>query len=62
MYKYCNLFIIYLFATQSRVLTTLGKKGLENIEETGEIVTRIFSFSNNVFCSIKVRNHHFIHI
>ena len=45
--------VIYLFTTQSRLLTALEKKAFENIVGKGENagVTSIFSFFHNVFYS-----------
>ena len=49
-----------LFNTQSRLLTTLKKKPLKTLRDQEKmLVTSIFSFSHNIFCSIKDRNRHF---
>ena len=44
----------------SHTMTGLGKKPFENIVGKGKIAcTSNFSFSHNVFYSIRDRNHHF---
>ena len=49
------------FQHNDAFLTGLGKKPFENIVEKGEIAcTSNFSFSHNVFSSIKDRNYHFL--
>ena len=51
------------FSTQSTFVMTLGKKSFEKLREKKKIlVTGIFSFSHNVFYSIKDRNHHLSYI
>ena len=51
------------FTTHSRLLMTLKKKLFEKIVGKGENVgIGIFSFSQNVFYSIRDRNHHFSNI
>ena len=47
------------FSTQSRLLTTLKKKALENTVGKGENAGKQhFLFSHSVFCSVIDRNHH----
>ena len=61
-YRFPHLLLRKLCTTQSRLLTTLKKKPLENIVGEGENAgNSIFSFSHNVFSSIKNKFHHLGH-
>ena len=56
-------FVVSPIPTQWHLLTRLREKHFETIVGKGEIAcTRNFSFSHNVFYSIKDRNYHFCYI
>ena len=63
MTNFSTYTMYWLIPTQWHLLTGLGKKPFENIVGKGEIAcTSNFSFSHNIFYSIKDRNYHFCYI